>query len=181
MQILNISPSPITLAGSYTIAANAQVDVPFASLLDDMSFVSYVDSNQLRIISAEESITTRMLPRFTQGTWVPSQAVGAGVTLVPKVGTTSNPVLLWVAPFQFVRIYLNVSQGDMTVTLTDSPDGGTTFYPIENVPTLSATYTTAGTGLASILLPAGLCLLQPSLSSTNGGTATVFYARQSAN
>ena len=180
MLIANISAVPLTLASIYTIPAGGQATIPYTALENDRSFVGYVDANQLLILDAEESFTLGSLPRFTQGMWFPPQALTAGQTgITPTIGTTSNPVTLWVAPFQVVRVYINVTAGDLTATFQDSPDGGTTYYPSSDLPTLTATYSGTGTGLESVLLPAGLCLLKPILSSANGGTGNLYYARQS--
>ena len=178
MLIENISANTITLAGIYAIPAGGTQIIPYSDLEDDRSFLGYLDAQQLRILDAEESFTLRSVPRFTQGQLFPAQSVVAGTPLIPLVTGTQTPIVLWVAPFQNVRLYLNVSSGDVTATIQDSPDGGVTFFPVPDAPTLTATYSGTGTGLTSALLPNGLCAIQVTLTSQNGGIASMSYSRQ---
>lgn len=182
MQLQNISASVITLAGSYTLQSNTTMDIPYNALEDDRNFLSYVDAQQLRVITAEESFTLASLPRFTQGQVVTPQTLTVGETYTPVVNNgsaTPPPVTLWLAPFQYSRLYLNVTSGDMTVTIQDSPDGGTTFFPVPEAGSISASATDANGGKASMLLPQGLCLVQFIFHSTGGGTASLSFSRQS--
>lgn len=179
MILQNISPNPITVAGSYTIPAGGTLTVPYSALEDDRTVIGYIDAQELRIVDAEESFTFRSIPRFTQGLLFPSQTLEANETYTPTLSDGVTPVVLWVAPFQNVRVYLNVTSGDMTVTVQDSPDGGTTFFPIPDAPVIQAQASDANGGKVSAILPGGLCLLKFILTSQNGGTASVSYARQS--
>lgn len=176
MILLNVSAAPVTLAGEYVVQPGQTITLAYSVLETDRNFLSYIDAQQLRIISAEEGFTLFSVPRFTQGTWIPSTQVLAGKTQTPMTNNGTTQLTLWVAPFQIVRLYLNVLQGDMSVALFDSPDGGTTLYPVLD-PAIQGQTTSMG-GLSTYLLPQGLCLLTCTLSSMQGGIALVQYSRQ---
>ena len=179
MEFLNISSNPITLAGIYTIPAAGTLEIPYSAIENDRTVIGFIDAHQLLVVDAEESFTFASIPRFTQGQLLASLALTAGETnYTPLVTGSTDPITLWVAPFQNVRLYLNVTSGDATVTIQDSPDGGTTFYPVPDAPTVQASYTDANSGKTSVLLPSGLCLIQPLLSSVGGATLTISYTRQ---
>lgn len=177
MLIQNISANVVTLAGQYTIAAGGDLNIPFQSLKNDTSFLSYLDNQSLIITQAEESFTLDDIPRFTQGTVFSNVTVLANTPYIPMTNNGTTPITLWLAPFQNSRLYLQVTAGDVEVTLIDSPDGGVTYYPIPDAPILSANINTNG-GLTSIYLPKGLVLVKFTLNSQNGGTATLKYSRQ---
>jgi len=177
--IQNISPNPITLAGVNVIPANGgSLDIPYYALEDERKLLGYLDAQQLRILEAEESFTLRSVPRFTQGQLFSSQAVGAGGTLIPTISGTATPLVLWLAPFQNVRLYLQVTEGDATLTVQDSPDGGVTFYPVPDAPAMQAQATENGPGLTSARLPQGLVAIQCTITSQQGGVCSLSYSRQ---
>lgn len=184
MRIENISATVVTLAGQFTIAPGGQLTVPYSSLEFDRNFIGYVDAQQLRILDAEESFTLNSLPRFSQNQLFPSQTLTAGQVYTPMTNNGSTPVLLWLAPFQNSRLYLYVSDGTLSASITDSPDGGATFFPVPDALVLSASATTSGgvttPGQTSVYLPKGLCLIAVTLTAgTSGGTGYVAYSRQS--
>ena len=182
MLIQNISSSPVTLAGIYVIAAGQSLTIPYAALEDSRTFLQQVDAQNLRVLQAEESFTLASMPRFTQGQLFPAQTLAAGEAYTPTLNNGTTPILLWLAPFQNSRLYLYVSSGDIELSFLDSPDGGATFFSAPDAPSMQATATTSGgvttAGTVSALLPRGLCLLQVTLHSTNGGTGYVSYSRQ---
>ncbi len=178
MLIENISASPVTLAGMYTLAAGQQLTIPYSALEYDRTFIQNVDAQNLRILDAEESFTIASIPRFSQGQLFPAQTLTAGESYTPTTSNGTAPILLWLAPFQNSRLYLYVSSGDLELTIEDSPDGGVTFFPVPDAPAMQVSASTTA-GMTSAYLPKGLCLMKVSLSSVNGGTGYVSYSRQS--
>lgn len=183
MLLQNISSQPIVLAGSNTIAAGATAIIEYWVIEDDRNFVGYVDTQQMLVLDAEESFTPRSLPRFTQGTAFGPISVAADTTLaaplIPQGPSGTRPYCLWLAPFQYARLYLQVTAGSVTLTIQDSPDGAANFFSLPDAPVLSATYGDVNNGKVSAVLPQGLCLVQFLLTSVTGGTCTVKYSRQS--
>ena len=184
MLIENISATVVTLAGQFTISPGGTLTIPYSSLEFDRNFIGYVDAQQLRILDAEESFTLNSLPRFSQNQLFPAQTLTAGQVYTPMTNNGSTPVLLWLAPFQNSRLYLYVSTGELTMSITDSPDGGATFFPVPDFTAISAASTTAGgvttPGQTSVYLPRGLCLIAVTLTGGSaGGTGYVAYSRQS--